>query len=152
MPEKSIRHLDMGWLETVMRVNAFGPILAAKHFLPLMPRTRKTVFAALSARVGSITDNHLGGWHGYRASKAALNMFLKTAAIEYARSHKQASVIGLHPGTVATPLSRPYQKGIPEDKLFTPDYATRKLLDVIENVTPKETGQIFAWDGSVIPA
>lgn len=150
-PEKSWRSLDPAWLDQVMRVNATGPALVAKHFLPKLPKDEKAVFAALSARVGSISDNALGGWYGYRASKAALNMLLKTLSIEQARSHKDAIVLGLHPGTVATNLSAPFQKGVPEGKLFSPAYAAEHLLTVINNATAPQTGSLIAWDGTTIP-
>ena len=122
-----------------------------KHFLPLMPRDRRAVFAALSARVGSIGDNRLGGWHSYRASKAALNMILKNLSIELARTHPQAVVAGLHPGTVDTALSVPFQKGVAADKLFTADYSASRLLAVLDGLTPADSGGVFAWDGARIP-
>jgi len=106
--------------------------------------------AALSARVGSISDNRLGGWYSYRASKAALNMMLKTLAIEHGRRHKKSVVIGLHPGTVDTQLSRPFQVNVPEEKLFSADFSAARLLDVVEKVMPDESGKIFAWDGQEI--
>ena len=112
-PEKSWRALNMPAFEQVFRVNTFGPALVAKHFLPLLPRDRRAVFAALSARVGSIGDNQLGGWYAYRASKAALNMIIKTLAIELARRNPDAVCVGLHPGTVDTALSAPFQSGYP---------------------------------------
>jgi NAD(P)-dependent dehydrogenase (short-subunit alcohol dehydrogenase family) len=149
-PEKTWRALDGAALEQVYRINAVGPALVAKHFLPLLARDRKSVFAALSARVGSIADNQLGGWHAYRASKAALNMLLRTFAIELARRNRRAVCIGLHPGTVETPLSAPFRANVPEGKLFTPDFAACRLLEVIDRVTPDDSGQLFAWDGTVI--
>ncbi|HCH93311.1 MAG TPA: C-factor, partial [Erythrobacter sp.] len=100
-------------MDEVFRLNTIGPALVAKHVLPLLPRDRRSVFAALSARVGSIGDNRIGGWHSYRASKAALNMLLKNFAIELGRTHKQAIVAGLHPGTVDSALSEPFQANLP---------------------------------------
>ncbi|MDF1747997.1 MAG: SDR family NAD(P)-dependent oxidoreductase [Alphaproteobacteria bacterium] len=150
-PEKSWRSLDPNWLDQVMRVNASGPGLVAKHFLPKLPREEKAVFAAISARVGSISDNALGGWYGYRASKAALNMLMKSLSIELARSHKDACVFILHPGTVATNLSAPFQKGVPDHKLFSAPYAAERLLTVVNDATASQTGSLIAWDGQTIP-
>ncbi len=150
-PERSFRQLDAEHLLRDYRVNAVGPALAAKHLLPLIPRDRRAVFAALSARVGSIADNRLGGWHAYRASKAALNMILRNLSVETARSHPQAVIAGLHPGTVATDLSAPFQKGVAEGKLFTADYSAERLLSVLSNLTPDDSGGVFAWDGVRVP-
>ena len=132
------------------RINAVGPALVAKHLLPLTPRDRRAVFAALSARVGSIGDNRLGGWHAYRASKAGLNMILKTLAIEMARTHPLAVIAGLHPGTVATDLSAPFQKGVTPARLLTPEQAAERLMAVVEGLTPSDSGGVFAWDGARI--
>ncbi len=150
-PEKSWRSLDAGALQHAFAVNAIGPALVAKHFLPLLARDRKSVFAALSARVGSIEDNRLGGWYAYRASKAALNMLLRSLAVELARRNDQALCVGLHPGTVDTALSRPFQAGVPEDRLFTPARATAQLLEVLDGLAPEDSGRLFAWDGQRIP-
>ncbi|MBO6538014.1 MAG: SDR family NAD(P)-dependent oxidoreductase [Rhizobiaceae bacterium] len=149
-PEKSYRHLSAAAFERYFSVNATGPALVAKHFLPLLHRDRPTLFAALSARVGSIGDNRLGGWYGYRASKAALNMIVKSLAIELARSHPQAVCVALHPGTVATDLSQPFQKRVPADKLFSPGAAATSLLEVIAGLSASQSGCVFAWDGSEI--
>jgi NAD(P)-dependent dehydrogenase (short-subunit alcohol dehydrogenase family) len=151
MPEKSLDDISAKTFQYIINTNTIGPALVMKHFLPLLHRERKTVFAALSARVGSISDNQLGGWYAYRASKAALNMLLKTASIEMARRNKKASVIGLHPGTVDTALSAPFKKNVPADKLFQKDYAAEQLLRVVNSVTPSDSGKIFAWDGQVLP-
>ncbi|MFC0408954.1 SDR family NAD(P)-dependent oxidoreductase [Roseomonas elaeocarpi] len=150
-PERSFRALDAEALLRAYRINAVGPALVAKHLLPLLPREGRSVFAALSARVGSIGDNRLGGWHGYRASKAALNMILRNLAIELARTRPEAICVGLHPGTVDTALSRPFQRGVPEGKLFTPDHAAACLLRVIRGLGPEQSGSVLAWDGQVIP-
>jgi len=150
-PEKSFRALDAAAMAQVYAVNTIGPALIAKHSLPLLPKDRRGVFAAISARVGSIGDNRLGGWHAYRASKAALNMLIANFAIELARTKPQALAVGLHPGTVDTGLSAPFQKGVPEAKLFTPDYSASALLSVIDTLTPKDSGKLFAWDGAPIP-
>ncbi|QBX37002.1 SDR family NAD(P)-dependent oxidoreductase [Brevundimonas sp. S30B] len=151
-PERSMRELSADHLLRDYRINAVGPALLAKHLLPLMPRDRRTVFAVLSARVGSIGDNRLGGWHAYRASKAGLNMILKTLAVEAARTHPQTIVCGLHPGTVDTELSQPFQRGVAPGKLFTPEVSAAHLLKVIYGLTPADSGGVFAWDGSRIPA
>jgi NAD(P)-dependent dehydrogenase (short-subunit alcohol dehydrogenase family) len=149
-PEKRMQDLDADVMQRVFAVNTVGPALVAKHFLPLLRRSGKTVFAAISARVGSISDNRLGGWASYRASKAALNMLLKTLAIEHARTRPDSAVITLHPGTVDTKLSKPFQGNVPDGKLFTPAFAAGRLLDVIDGVSSADSGGFFAWDGSRI--
>ncbi|MFN3777566.1 MULTISPECIES: SDR family NAD(P)-dependent oxidoreductase [Brevundimonas] len=150
-PERSLRQLEAEHLLRDYRINTVGPALVAKHLLPLLPRDRRAVFAALSARVGSIGDNRLGGWHAYRASKAALNMILRNLAIETARTHPLAVVAGLHPGTVDTGLSAPFQKGVGEGRLFSPDHSAERLLAVAAGLTPGDSGGVFAWDGVRIP-
>lgn len=149
-PEKSMRQLDTQALAEVLAVNAIGPSIVAKHFLPKLRRDHKAVFAALSARVGSIGDNRLGGWTAYRMSKAALNMLVRTMAIEQARLAPNSIVVALHPGTVDTPLSRPFAKRVPESRLFTPQMSAAKLLDVLDTLTPEQTGGFFAYDGTQI--
>jgi NAD(P)-dependent dehydrogenase (short-subunit alcohol dehydrogenase family) len=150
-PEKTWRSLDAGALQQAFAVNAIGPALVAKHFLPLLARERKSAFAVLSARVGSIEDNHLGGWYAYRASKAALNMLIRSLAVELARRNDRAVCVGLHPGTVDTALSRPFQSNVPEGGLFTPAQAAGRLLRVLDGLSPAESGGVFAWDGQRIP-
>ena len=142
----------MASFERVFRVNSFGPALVAKHFIPIMPRKRRGVLAMLSARVGSISDNQIGGWHAYRASKAALNMLVRNYAIEQRRRNEQFIAVSLHPGTVDTGLSKPFQSNVPGDKLFTPDQSAAYLLDVIENLSPEHSGKAFDWAGIEIPA
>ena len=149
-PEKSISQIDDEVMLEVFRVNTVGPILMAKHFLPLLRRGSKSVFAALSARVGSVSDNRLGGWASYRASKAALNMLLKTAAIEQRRRRPDSIVVALHPGTVDTRLSAPFQANVPDGKLFTPSFSAERLLGVIDGLNPNDSGGFFAWDGQAI--
>ncbi len=149
-PEKSLRQLDADWLMKTYQVNAIGPALVAKHFLPLMNRKEITKFAVLSARVGSISDNRLGGWYGYRASKAALNMLIRNLAIEWSRKNDQSIVVALHPGTVDTALSKPFQGNVPSGKLFDSDRAARHLLAVLDRLEPADSGKIFAWDGAEI--
>ncbi len=147
-PEKAMRDLNAATLARYFAVNATGPALVAKHFLPLLAKGRPARFAALSARVGSIADNRLGGWYGYRASKAALNQLIRTLAIELARTRPQAICVGLHPGTVDTGLSAPFQRGVPE--LFTPEHSAAAMLDVLARLTPADSGNCYAWDGSCI--
>ncbi len=149
-PEKTYRALSAVALAEAFAVNAIGPALLAKHFLILTPRAGRSVFAALSARVGSIGDNRLGGWHGYRASKAALNQILRTLSIEHARARPEGIVVALHPGTVATGLSAPFSRGAPA-AVFTPAVAAAHLLRVIDGLTPAMSGGFFALDGSPIP-
>ncbi|MEO9462906.1 MAG: SDR family NAD(P)-dependent oxidoreductase [Marinomonas sp.] len=151
-PERTYKRLDSGTMAQVLALNTIGPALIAKHMLPLFPRNGRAVFAALSARVGSISDNWLGGWHSYRASKAALNMLLKNFAIELARTHEDAIVLGLHPGTVDTALSQPFQKGLPDGQLLSPQESARSLLNVIEAATPEKSGCVLDWKGAEIPA
>ena len=148
-PEKNLAALDPGRLARSFAVNAIGPALVAKHLLPGMPRAGRSVFAALSARVGSISDNRLGGWYGYRASKAALNQFIHTAAVEQRRRAPQSIVVALHPGTVATGLSAPFRSAA--ERVFTPDEAAAHLLDVVAGLTPADSGGFYAWDGAPIP-
>ncbi|WBQ19336.1 SDR family NAD(P)-dependent oxidoreductase [Sphingobium yanoikuyae] len=151
VPEKTLRALDGATLARLYAVNAIGPALIAKHVMPRLPRQGRCVFAVLSAKVGSIGDNRLGGWHAYRASKAALNMMIRNFAIEMRRTHPQAIVAALHPGTVESNLSAPFRRGVPSDKLFTPDYAAEKLLGVVDRLTPADSGGLFAWDGVRLP-
>jgi NAD(P)-dependent dehydrogenase (short-subunit alcohol dehydrogenase family) len=149
-PEKSLRELNADWLTRAYAINVIGPALVAKHFLPLFARDKRGVFAALSARVGSISDNRIGGWYGYRAAKAALNMTIRNLAIEWGRTHKQGICVGLHPGTVDTPLSKPFQKNVAAERLFTPDYAAAQMLGVLDTLSPADSGKCFAWDGAEI--
>ncbi len=150
-PEKSWQAVNAGTMAAVLAVNTIGPALIAKHFLPLLHRDRRVIFAALSARVGSTTDNGLGGWHSYRASKAALNMLMKNFALEMNRRNPEAIIVSLHPGTVATQLSEPFQRGVVAGKLFTPEQSAKSLLKVIEGLRPADSGDLFAWDGTRIP-
>ena len=150
-PEKNLSMITQETLEKNFRINAFAPMLIAKHFLPLLRPKCRAIFAALSARVGSISDNHLGGWYSYRASKAALNMLLKTSALEWNRRHKDHIILGLHPGTVDTNLSQPFQGNVAEGKLFKPEQSAQYLLDVIDQATSEDSGYTLAWDGQPIP-
>ena len=150
-PEKGYRALDAEALVASYRISTVGPALVAKHLLPLMPRQGRSVFAALSARVGSIGDNRAGGWHAYRASKAALNMIIRNLAIETSRRNAEMLCVGLHPGTVATALSAPFQGGIEHGRLFSPADAARRLLSVIDGLAVTDSGGMLAWDGMTIP-
>lgn len=151
-PEKSLLELDPAKLAQVFAVNTIGPALVIKHFVPLLPLQGRSVIALLSARVGSISDNRLGGWYAYRSSKAALNQVIRTASIEVARRWREAIIIGLHPGTVDTALSAPYRSNVSPEKLFSPDFSATRLLAVIEGLAPTDTGKCFAWDGREVPA
>jgi NAD(P)-dependent dehydrogenase (short-subunit alcohol dehydrogenase family) len=151
-PEKTFKDIDADWMMRNFAINTVGPALIAKHFLPLLPRDQLSVFAALSARVGSISDNRLGGWYSYRAAKAALNMTIKNAAIELSVAHKRAICVALHPGTVDTNLSKPFQGRVAPGRLFDAERAALQLLDVIETFKPSDSGKCFAWDGEEIPA
>ncbi len=151
-PEKSLRQQDRTAFERVFAINTVGPALIAKHFIPLMPRSGRAVFAALSARVGSISDNRIGGWHAYRASKAALNMLIRNYAIEQARRNPDFVAVSLHPGTVDTDLSKPFQAGVPGTRLFSAAQSAEYLLGVIASLTPDQSGKAFDWAGQEIPA
>jgi NAD(P)-dependent dehydrogenase (short-subunit alcohol dehydrogenase family) len=147
-PEKANAQLSAEALATAFSVNTIGPAMVARTLLPLMPKGRKTVLAALSARVGSISDNRLGGWHSYRASKAALNQLIHTMAIEQARRNPDQVVLALHPGTVDSGLSKPFQSGV--KTLFTPEESARHLLRVIDDATPAQSGLLIDWQGDII--
>jgi NAD(P)-dependent dehydrogenase (short-subunit alcohol dehydrogenase family) len=150
-PEKTWRSTSAESFAKAFALNATGPALIAKHLLGRLASGERTVFAALSARVGSISDNRIGGWHAYRASKAALNMLMQNFAIELARVNPTALCIALHPGTVDTSLSRPFQANVPTGKLFTADRSAGDLLRVIDRLEPAQSGKLLAWDGAVIP-
>jgi NAD(P)-dependent dehydrogenase (short-subunit alcohol dehydrogenase family) len=150
MPEKSYRHQTLAAFNHVFAMNTFAPGLIAKHMLPLYARGARGVFAALSARVGSISDNRKGGWHAYRASKAALNMLIQNYAIEQARRNENFICVALHPGTVDTSLSEPFQSNVPEKQLFSPDQSAGCLLSVINGLHPEDTGKVFDWAGEEI--
>lgn len=148
-PEKSWRQLDADNLARSFALNAIGPALIMKHVLPLLPRSGKAVFATLSARVGSIGDNRLGGWYAYRASKAALNQLVRTAAVELARRSPDAFCIALHPGTVATPLSAPFAAS--GSDVYKPAEAVRHLLAVVDQLSADANGGFFDWRGQPVP-
>lgn len=150
-PEKSLRQINSQNLINYFQVNSIGAILLAKHLMPLFNKKEDSIFACISAKVGSIGDNRLGGWYGYRASKAALNMFLKTTAIEYSRRCPRTTVLALHPGTTDTRLSEPFQKNVPPGKLFPVEHTVNLLSKVIEAKDIKDSGKFFSWDGTELP-
>ncbi len=150
MPEKSLQELSSEKFQKLFSINTILPALVAKHFVPKLNKKNNSVFAAISARLGSISDNYLGGWYAYRASKAALNMIIRNAAIETGRKNKQATIVGIHPGTVDSPLSKPFQQNIAKKSLFTADDSAEKILAVLHNLAPKDSGKCFAWDGKEI--
>ncbi|ANN61371.1 C-factor [Mesorhizobium loti NZP2037] len=148
-PEKTWRSLDPKHLAKSFAVNATGPALVMKHFLPLLAKSERAVFATLSARVGSIGDNRLGGWYGYRAAKAALNQFVRTAAIELGRSNRAAICVALHPGTVDTELSAPFGKaGL---AVQAPRDAAAAILSCLDKLTPRDSGGFFDRTGDQLP-
>ena len=148
-PEKSIRDLSAEKFLDMFNANTIPTALIAKYYLPCLYRDRITKFASISARVGSIQDNELGGWYSYRASKSALNMILKGLSIEQQRSNHDSIIFGLHPGTVDSKLSRPFQKKNKE--YFSPEFSANKLVNVIDTKTVDDNGKIFAWDNTIIP-
>jgi len=150
-PEKRLADVRADALAASFVVNAFGPLLVAKHFERLLAHREHAVFASISARVGSVGDNRLGGWYAYRGAKAAQNMFTKTLAIEWARSRRNVICVALHPGTTDTDLSRPFQANVPPGKLFSTERTVQQLRAVIDRLTPADTGRFLAWDGSEIP-
>ncbi|WP_396588609.1 SDR family NAD(P)-dependent oxidoreductase [Bermanella sp. R86510] len=147
--EKKLDDIQEASFHQILNSNALIPTLWLRSLLPLL-RKQHTKIAVFSARVGSIGDNRLGGWYSYRASKAALNMLLKTAAIEYARSAKGVKLVAFHPGTTDTPLSKPFQANVPEDKLFTPEFVASQLLDILETKHADGELSFVDWDGKDI--
>jgi NAD(P)-dependent dehydrogenase (short-subunit alcohol dehydrogenase family) len=150
-PEKRLSQVSRQALERTFQVNAYGPLLLAQALEPLLPRQLPCHFASLSARVGSIADNQLGGWYSYRAAKAAQNQLLRTLALEWRRRLPRACVSLLHPGTTATPLSAPFQANVPPERLFSPSRAAAQLLTVLDGLGPEQSGGFWAWDGQPIP-
>ncbi|MBV7260190.1 SDR family NAD(P)-dependent oxidoreductase [Erythrobacter crassostreae] len=151
-PERTYKRIDGDAMGQVLALNTIGPAMIAKYILPLMPRADRFVFSAISARVGSISDNGLGGWHSYRASKAALNMLLKNFALEIGRTHKQGVIVGLHPGTVNSDLSEPFQTNLPDGQLTKPSDAANNLLDVLAGLRAEDSGMVFDFKGEAVPA
>ena len=150
-PEKSLKQLNSRQLLHYFQVNSIGAALVAKHVQPLLKHGDRAILATISARIGSISDNTSGGWYGYRASKAALNMLMRTTAIEYKRTCPRTIVVMLHPGTTDTELSRPFQGSVPPEKLFSVDRTVQQLLIVLEGLQEKDSGEFFSWDGSQLP-
>ncbi|ATZ73361.1 short-chain dehydrogenase [Idiomarina sp. X4] len=150
-PEKKLGDLNEANLRKLFDVNAIQPILALKSFSSVLDRKHTKFWVQLSAKVGSIEDNYLGGWYAYRASKAALNMLLKTASIELKRTHKRLVVAAIHPGTTDTALSKPFQSRIPDEKLYTPELSAKRILKVINEIQPEDTGKLWHWDGTELP-
>jgi NAD(P)-dependent dehydrogenase (short-subunit alcohol dehydrogenase family) len=149
-PEKSLGQCDKNAISRVFEVNSIGPLMVAKAIVPLMPRRTDAHFTVLSAMVGSISDNRLGGWYAYRASKAALNQFMRTLSVECRRSHPGLCVTSIHPGTTDTALSRPFQANVKAGKLYTPEQTAARILDVVCASTPGQSGQFVNWDGRPI--
>ncbi|MGB3201697.1 MAG: SDR family NAD(P)-dependent oxidoreductase [Nodosilinea sp.] len=150
-PEKSLRQITSENLVRSFQTNAVGAVLLTKHLLPLLKHDQPSLLAAISAKVGSIGDNGLGGWYGYRASKAALNMLIKTASLEYARRSPNTILALLHPGTTDTRLSEPFQRGVPPEKLFSVERTVAQLMAVMDGLTPADSGGFFSWDGTRLP-
>lgn len=150
-PEKRLSQVRRSQLQRSFAVNAWGPLLLAQAIETALPRQLPSHFASLSARVGSIADNRLGGWYAYRAAKAAQNQLLSTLALEWRRRLPLACVTLLHPGTTATALSQPFRAGVPAERLFSPQRAAQHLLQVLEQQTPERSGSFLAWDGQPIP-
>jgi NAD(P)-dependent dehydrogenase (short-subunit alcohol dehydrogenase family) len=150
-PEKTIRHLDPEFFLESIRINTLPALMLAKHLYRGFRHGRPGIFATVSARVGSIEDNRLGGWFSYRASKAALNMGLKTLSIEWRRTLPNVSVVALHPGTTDTNLSKPFQRNVPAAQLFSPEQSVGYLLKVLDSLKPGESGQFLAFDGEKLP-
>ena len=149
-PEKSIKDLKADNILKVLNVNTVGPAILGKYFLPLLNKDNKSVMAFLSARVGSISENKLGGWYAYRASKSALNQVIKTFSIELKRTNPKAIIIGLQPGTVDSELSAPFKRSVSNNKLFTAEYSVSQLLEVIERADESSSGNLISWDGEII--
>ena len=149
-PEKSIKDLKADNILKILNVNTVGPAIIGKHFLPLLNKNNKSVMAFLSARVGSISENKLGGWYAYRASKSALNQIIKTFSLELKRTNPKAIIIGLQPGTVDSELSAPFKRSVSKNKLFSAEYSASQLLGVIERVDESSSGNLISWDGEII--
>ena len=150
-PEKRLADVRLDNLERSFRVNAFGPLLVARAFERLLTHREHAVLANMSARVGSIGDNGLGGWYAYRGAKAAQNMFTRGLSVELARRSRQLVCVALHPGTTDTGLSQPFQSRVPEGKLFSTEYTVERLFQVISGLGPEDSGSFLAWDGEPIP-
>ena len=149
-PEKSIKDLNYETFAKVYSINTIGPALIGRYFIPLMNKDEKSVIAFLSARVGSISDNQLGGWYSYRSSKTALNQIVKNFSIELKRTNKNAIALALQPGTVKSNFSEPFQKNVSKEKLFSPQYSVKLLSKVIEGTSAEDSGNLISYDGNTI--
>jgi len=150
-PEKRLSQLNEDKLAEYFRINAILPALCLRFMHKLLDKQNASKFVFLSAMVGSIGDNKLGGWYGYRSSKAALNMMIKTASVEIARSNKQACLAAIHPGTTQGPLSKPFAGGVSKDKYYTPEQSAKRIINLAESLNSEQTGSFFNWDGSILP-
>jgi len=150
-PEKRLSDLNQTALAEYFRINTILPAICLRFFAPLLDSQLPSRMVFLSAMVGSIGDNKLGGWYGYRSSKAALNMMVKTASIEIARTNKAASIVVVHPGTTQGPFSKPFSSGISKEKYYTPELSAERIITLAESLTSEQTGQFFNWDGSNLP-
>ncbi|MGP5231542.1 SDR family oxidoreductase [Psychrobacter celer] len=155
-PEKALRQLETDFFLQSMQINALASLLIAKHIKPLLAKSKRSadkpaIFATISARVGSISDNRLGGWYSYRMSKAALNMGMKNLSIEWRRSLKDVCVVVMQPGTVDTQLSSPFQGNVADEKLFSPAYSAERLLEVLDSMSAAQSGSFVDWAGESIP-
>ena len=150
-PEKRLGQLNEASLSEYFRVNTIIPALCLRFFQTLLDKQAPSQFTFLSAMVGSIGDNSLGGWYGYRSSKAALNMMIKTASIEVKRTNKMAALAVIHPGTTIGPLSKPFSAGVSKDNYYTPEQSAQRILNVSESLTPEQTGGFFNWSGTHLP-
>lgn len=147
MPEKRLNQISVDWLDKSMRVNLYSHIHLAQAVSPLIKKSAPMKWISLSALVGSISENELGGWYSYRISKAALNMFIRNLDIEWRRKSPQSVVVALHPGTTTTQLSEPFQGNVAPDKLYSPDLTASRLTEVIENLTVEQSGRLLHWNG-----
>jgi NAD(P)-dependent dehydrogenase (short-subunit alcohol dehydrogenase family) len=150
-PERSLEQCDSRQLSRLFEVNSIGPLMVAQKLVPIQPRSKPFVFLVLSAMVGSIGDNKLGGWYGYRASKAALNQFVKTLSIECNFRLPKAAIVAMHPGTTDTDLSRPFQRNVKPGKLYTPEQTAGRILGLVEKMDSRNSGRFYNWDGTEIP-
>jgi NAD(P)-dependent dehydrogenase (short-subunit alcohol dehydrogenase family) len=148
MPEKTYKNIDLTFMKKNFEINVMGPALVMKHFLPLLDKDQKSIFATLSAKVGSISDNRYGGWYSYRASKAALNQMIKTASIELKMKNRNAICVAIHPGTVTSKLSKPFQKD--NLKIQSNEESAKNIAEVIGGLKMSDSGLFFDWNGSII--
>ena len=148
MPEKTYKNIDQIFMRKNFEINVMGPALIMKYFLPLLDKEEKSIFASISAKVGSISDNRYGGWYSYRASKAALNQMIKTASIEMKMKNQNAICLAIHPGTVESKLSKPFQKN--DLTIQSPQESASNIFKILTSSTSKDTGSFYNWDGKII--